>query len=104
MSGGMTPAEIRKARTSCRYRKLRRQRLAKDPTCRPCEKAGFTVEAVELDHIVPVYRDSSRFWELLNPEVTQVICRACHEAKSAAENRSETPERAAWRERLEGMA
>ncbi len=52
----------------------------------------------------PVYRDSSRFWELLNPEVAQVICRACHEAKSAAENRSETRERAAWRERLEGMA
>ena len=99
----MNPRDIRKARMSWRYRKLRRQRLAMEPLCRLCRDEGRTVAGEELDHIVPVTQDQSRFWELLNPEVTQVLCRRHHEAKSAAEHRRESPERAAWRERLDAM-
>ena len=91
---------VQKERTSWRYQHWRRRILAHEPLCRPCREAGFTVGAVEIDHVVPIARAPERFWDENN---VQPICRACHEAKTAAENRHETPDQAAWQKRLEGL-
>ena len=96
----MTPQEVRTARTSHRYRLWRRRLLARESLCRLCHAAGFTVAAEELDHIVPVEAAPDRFWDEGN---VQPICRVCHEAKSAGQNRRETLAQVAWRKRLEVM-
>lgn len=96
----MTPEEVREARSSRSYRKLRRAFLNEHPLCQACVEEGFTVAAVEIDHIVPVSRAPDRFWDTTN---WAGLCRAHHEAKTAAENRQDTPGRVAWRERLESM-
>ena len=61
--------------------------------CRACGRAG----RLECDHIVPLHVDPGQ-----NPyDVAgcQTLCRACHIAKTAAENRRElTPAEVAWRE------
>ena len=98
----MAPDEIRKTRSTRRYRKWRLRVLSQEPLCRPCGKAGFTVAAEELDHIVPLSVAPEGLWD---KAAVQPICRPCHEAKSAEENRIhiETSARAAWRKRVEGM-
>ena len=97
----MSPAEVRRARVSWHYRNLRRAFLDAHPLCRVCGRGGFTVAAGEIDHVVPVKRAPDRFWDQAN---WQAICRTCHKAKTTAENRrAKSPERAAWRRRLEGM-
>ena len=96
----MTPAEIRRARSTQRYQNGRARFLSSNPLCRGCLDDGRTVAAVELDHRVPI-SDGGAFWDREN---WQGLCRECHEAKTAVENRlDETPERAAWRKRMEGM-
>ena len=98
----MTPKEIRKARRSWRYRKWRRRILAEEPLCRPCQKAGFTVVATELDHIVPVSEAAERFWDETN---VQPICQRCHGRKSLKESgHEETPEQVEWRKRIEALS
>ena len=67
--------------------------------CRVCRMAGLTVEATELDHIIPVHKDPSRFWDLEN---LQPICASCHEKKTRVDLQAEgSPEQRAWREYLE---
>ena len=80
----MTPAEIRRARTSHRYRAMRRAFLRANPLCRPCRERGHTAAAVEIDHIEPVTKAPERFWDETD---WQPICRSCHEGKSARELR-----------------
>ena len=96
----MTPTEVRKARSTSRYQNVRAGFLLAHPLCAECERQGYTVAAVELDHVVPVHVAPGRFWDISN---WQGFCVTCYETKLAAENRRETPERKAWRERLEGM-
>ena len=93
--------EIRRARSTKRYQNARREFLLAHPLCKACEREGRTMAAVELDHVVPADKAPELFWDTTN---WQGLCRPCHEAKTADENRRETPERAAWRERLEGIA
>ncbi|WP_425154862.1 HNH endonuclease signature motif containing protein [Candidatus Palauibacter sp.] len=96
----MRGRDVRRARRSRRYRRWRRGILAREPLCRSCAARGYTVAAAELDHIVPVERAPGRFFDESN---VQPLCRACHEAKTLAEARApETPDQAAWRERVEG--
>ena len=64
---------------------MRRVLLRENPLCRPCAANGFTVAAAEIDHIVPVSDSANP--ELLDRENWQPICRQCHEAKTATENR-----------------
>ncbi len=66
------------------YGRLRRRLLSEEPLCRICQGAGYTVAAVELDHIEPVSRRPDLAAE---PTNLQPLCRACHEAKTAQENR-----------------
>ena len=98
---GFDSAGIRRLRTTGPYRSMRRAFLAKNPLCRPCGERGYTVAAREIDHVVPVHVAPDLFWDQSN---WQPICVECHKAKSAAENRRETSEQAAWRKRLEAMA
>ncbi len=80
------------------YRSKRLFFLRMHPLCRPCAAQGFTVAAVEIDHIVPVKEAPDRFLDSSN---WQPICRSCHEEKTAGENsRPQTPEQAGWQERL----
>ena len=49
---------------------------------------------MEVDHVRPLYRGGAP-WALSN---LQTLCRRCHIAKTAAENRRPpTPAEAAWR-------
>ena len=98
---GIDSAGFRRLRTSHRYRKLRRAYLDRNPLCARCQSEGRTVAAEEIDHVVPVEVAPDLFWDQTN---WAGLCRACHERKTAGENRRETPERAAWRERLEALA
>ena len=61
--------------------------------CRSCGKAG----RLEVDHVVPLARGGDPF----NPANLQALCRSCHFAKTAAENREANPpapEVQAWRD------
>lgn len=59
--------------------------------CVRCGKAG----RLECDHVVPLSVEPGQ--DPFNVEGLQTLCRGCHLAKTAAENRAErTPEEAAW--------
>ena len=59
--------------------------------CRACGRAG----RLECDHVVPLDRGGDP-WV---PDNLQTLCRRCHIAKTARENRRErTPEEQAWQE------
>ena len=92
---------LRAERVSRKYRKWRRRILNEEPLCRTCARNGFTVAAAEIDHIVPVAKAPDQFW---NTDAVQPTCRACHEAKTNAENRRESPEQVAWRERVKRLS
>ena len=66
--------------------------------CVECGKAG----RLEVDHIVPMQREPGQ--DPYDPNGLQTLCRSCHVAKTAAENRREpTPAEAAWRELVNEM-
>ena len=79
---------------SKRWRMLRRRVLERDGwRCRTCGKAG----RLEVDHVIPI-ADGGDWWAVGN---LQALCRRCHIAKTAAENRARrpvSPEVAAWRQ------
>ena len=61
--------------------------------CVMCGKAG----RLECDHITPLEREPGQ--DVYDPNGLQTLCRACHIAKTAAENRRElTADELAWRE------
>ena len=75
--------------------------LREHPLCAGCAAKGVTVAAVELDHVTPAHVDPSLFW---NGDNLQALCSDCHLEKSIRERGGveESPERAAWRERIRG--
>lgn len=74
-----------------RWSKVRLKVLDRDGyRCQSCGKAG----RLEVDHIVPAYRGG----DLYDPANLQSLCRNCHIAKTAAENRRSWPARDAWRD------
>ena len=63
--------------------------------CRKCGRAG----RLECDHIVPLHVDPGQ--NPYDPDCCQTLCRACHIAKTAGENRRElSPEEQAWQDFL----
>ena len=74
-----------------RWAAARRQALDRDRyRCRSCGRAG----RLECDHVIPLERSGDPY-DLGN---LQALCRACHIAKTAQENRRAlTPAEAAWR-------
>ena len=60
--------------------------------CCECGTAG----RLECDHISPLQREPGQ--DPFDPNGLQTLCRACHIAKTARENRRPlTPDEAAWR-------
>ena len=80
-----------------RWAAVRRAVLARDGwRCRQCRKVG----RMEVDHIRPLRAGG----KVYDPDNLQVLCRDCHIAKTAGENRRTlTPAEAAWRTLVAGM-
>ena len=76
-----------------RWARVRRAVLKRDGyRCVLCGRAG----RLECDHITPLQREPGQNPYDING--LQTLCRACHIAKTARENRRElTPAEAAWR-------
>ncbi len=74
--------EIRRARHTGAYTRLRARLLRDEPLCRQCAAEGRTSEAAIMDHIIPMV---DRADLALSPSNVQPLCEFCHDAKSAAE-------------------
>ena len=83
---------------SRRWAVVRRAVLERDGwRSRKCGRAG----RLEVDHVVPLKRGGDA-WALNN---LQTLCRACHLAKTATENRRPlTPAELAWRALVADLA
>ncbi len=79
-----------------RWAKVRRAVFDRDGwRCVRCGKAG----GLECDHVTPLEREPGQ--NPYDPDGLQTLCRECHIAKTAAENRCErTPEEQAWDEMI----
>ena len=74
-----------------RWAKIRLQVLERDGyRCVKCGKAG----RLEVDHVLPAFRGG----DLYEENNLQALCRSCHIAKTASENRRVWPARDAWRD------
>ncbi|MBO9612531.1 MAG: HNH endonuclease [Dyadobacter sp.] len=84
---GLTPrtaAEVRKIRDCREWRdRVRPQQLRDFPYCQICDRKGRLVEAVQVDHIVPLEVGGAPF----DPKNLQSLCKRCHTIKSAEEAR-----------------
>ena len=76
-----------------RWQAVRRAVFKRDAyRCTSCGKAG----RLECDHVQPLEREPGQ--DPYDVNGLQTLCRSCHIAKTAAENRRElTPAEAAWR-------
>ena len=66
------------------WQKLRAWHLRQHPLCADCEARGTTAPADDVDHVVPIAVDPSR---RLDPTNLRSLCRACHAAKTALDQR-----------------
>ena len=102
--GSMQARDVRRERSTSRYRRARRAFLARNPYCHACRAKGVVMPSAEVDHIVPLV-NGGPFWDQTN---WQALCAPCHDDKTAAENTArhvdEIPGRAAWRERVDHLA
>lgn len=67
-------------RRSTRWRKVRAQVLAKEPTCRLCRLVGLDQAAVEVDHVVGLAERPDLAFTRSN---LQPLCVRCHRRKEA---------------------
>lgn len=63
-----------------RWTKTSRRHLRNNPLCVLCKQAGFIVQAVLVDHIIPLSQGGTD--ERAN---RQSLCRSCHAKKTATE-------------------
>ena len=86
-------SEAHKAFNRHRWSIVRRRVFERDGyRCVMCGKAG----RLEADHATPLQREPGQ--DPYDIDGLQTLCRACHIAKTARENRRElTPDEAAWR-------
>lgn len=75
-------ANAARIRSGARWQRCREQILVEHPLCLPCQEAGRTTLAVEVDHIEPLHLFPELAYMASN---LQPICRPCHAAKSARE-------------------
>ena len=80
-----TADEVRKIRDSREWRdRVRPRQLLDFPYCQICEeKGGSLIEAVQVDHIIPLEVGGAPF----DCENLQSLCKRCHVIKSAEEAR-----------------
>ena len=83
-----------------RWAAVRRAVLKRDGFgCVECGRAG----KLEVDHIVPMQREPGQ--DVYDVNGLQTLCRSCHLAKTARENRRLlTPAELAWRELVAELA
>ena len=60
--------------------RIREMVLSENPLCVLCEREGRTVEAREIDHVIPVHKGGTDDLDNLMP-----LCVECHRRKSRAE-------------------
>lgn len=63
------------------WRKIRLAVLASEPLCRPCAAEGLTVEAVHVDHDVPLEAGGTNDLSNLVP-----MCHSCHSRKTVLQD------------------
>ena len=63
--------------------RVRPMQLLDFPICQICEKNDKIVEAVQVDHIIPLEQGGAAF----DRDNLQSLCFRCHVIKSAEENR-----------------
>lgn len=67
-----------------RWDAFAKQIKAERPLCARCQERGVTTAGYAVDHIRPVTGpDDPTFFD---PAAVQVLCRACHSEKTAAED------------------
>ena len=66
---------------SDRWRKLRKQKLARNPLCEECARQSRITPATMVDHIVPIRQGGAA----LDMNNLQSLCWSCHSAKSIKE-------------------
>ena len=66
------------------WQRLRLWHLRQQPLCVACEARGIVTAASLVDHVVPIAIDPSR---RLDPTNLRSLCRSCHNAKTAADQR-----------------
>ena len=71
--------KLRKFYSSWKWRKCRDKYVKQNPLCEKCKENGKTVEADEVDHIIPV---KVRFDLRFDFENLQSLCKRCHSIKS----------------------
>jgi 5-methylcytosine-specific restriction endonuclease McrA len=67
------------------WRALRIMILSENPYCVECLKDGIYEIATEVDHIIDITDDSSKFMDRDN---LQSLCKSCHSRKTFKEHRS----------------
>jgi len=67
---------------SAPWSKFRAWYLALHPLCAECERRGFWIPAVHVDHIEPLAKAPERPLDETN---VQGLCKSCHSAKTRAE-------------------
>ena len=99
----MQARDVRRERSTSRYRRARRAFLARNPYCETCRAKGVVMPSAEVDHIVAL-ADGGSFWDESN---WQQLCEICHDEKTPQENTArhvaEILGRAAWRERVDQL-
>ena len=71
-------------RTSQRWKKLRRMKLARDPLCADCLERGVTEPATQVHHSVPVRERPDLAFVM---ELLVALCTTCHARREAEEPR-----------------
>lgn len=64
---------------STAWRKLRKEKLRKNPICEQCIRIGLIIPAQVVDHIVPINKGGAA----LDIDNLQSLCNPCHNRKSA---------------------
>ena len=77
-------AEAARLRSSARWRRLRRLKLARNPLCEECTKHGVVEPATQVDHIVPIVERRDLAFDMEN---LHSLCSTCHGKKSGEERR-----------------
>ncbi|MHC4194287.1 MAG: HNH endonuclease signature motif containing protein [Planctomycetota bacterium] len=67
-----------------RWQKASKHFLKRNRLCVAHLAAGRTVEATEVDHIIPHKGDMKLFWDKKN---WQSLCRPCHSSKTRKESK-----------------
>jgi 5-methylcytosine-specific restriction enzyme A len=73
--------------TTQRWRRLRKQKLQRNPLCEACMQHGKIEPAVAVDHRKPIKAGGDPFPHL---DGLASLCESCHNTKSRAEQAGET--------------